>query len=94
MGWFFRISRSDLSLSDTQLRLSYRNRIRSILFCDEYPIARWADRGNGVTVICDNHDVVGHHGNPMWFDGKFGQFLLSRIGVAVAERDVFLRRYR
>jgi MFS transporter, Spinster family, sphingosine-1-phosphate transporter len=85
LGLVLQDIKADFDLSDTQLGL-----LSGIAFALFYsllgiPIARWADRGNRVTIIslttalwCVGLAVCGVAGN-------FVQLLLIRIGIAVGE---------
>ena len=83
----------DLSLSDTQLGF-----LTGIAFALFYavmgiPIARWADRGNRVTVIAVITAVWGVMMALCGLTTSFVQLLLSRIGVAAVEAGtIFLLR--
>ena len=75
----------DLSLSDTQLGL-----LTGIAFALFYsvmgiPIARWADRGNRVTIITISTALWSVAVVLCGVAGSFLQFLLIRIAVAVGE---------
>lgn len=75
----------DLDLSDTQLGL-----LSGIAFALFYsvlgvPIARWADRGNRVTIISLSAAVGGVMVALCGSAGSFVQLLLIRIGVATGE---------
>src|SRR5512145_1715882 len=75
----------DLALSDTQLGL-----LTGIAFALFYsvmgiPIARWADRGNRVTIITITTALWSAAVALCAMAGNFLQLLLIRIGVAVGE---------
>jgi predicted MFS family arabinose efflux permease len=77
--------KTDLSLSDTQLGL-----LSGIAFALFYsimgvPIARWADRGNRVTIISVTTALWSMAVALCAAAGSFAQLLLIRIGVAVGE---------
>jgi MFS family permease len=75
----------DLDLSDTQLGF-----LSGIAFAFFYsimgiPIARWADRGNRVTIIAASTALWSGLVALCGFVGSFVQLLLIRVGVAVGE---------
>jgi MFS family permease len=75
----------DLSLSDTQLGF-----LTGIAFAFFYavmgiPIARWADRGNRVTIISLTTALWSVAVTLCGVAGNFTQLLLIRVGVAVGE---------
>lgn len=75
----------DLSLSDTQLGL-----LTGIAFAFFYsimgiPIARWADRGNRITIITLTTALWSAAVALCGMAGSFLQLLLIRVGVAVGE---------
>jgi MFS transporter, Spinster family, sphingosine-1-phosphate transporter len=75
----------DLSLSDTQLGL-----LTGIAFALFYsilgiPIARWADRGNRVTIISVTTALWSVAVALCGLAGNFVQLLMIRVGVAVGE---------
>jgi MFS family permease len=77
--------KADLALSDTQLGL-----LTGIAFALFYatmgiPIARWADRGNRVTIIALTTALWSAAVALCSLVGSFFQLLLIRIGVAVGE---------
>lgn len=77
--------KADLALSDTQLGL-----LTGIAFAFFYatmgvPIARWADRGNRVTIIAITTALWSAALALCSLVGSFFQLLLIRIGVAVGE---------
>ncbi len=75
----------ELALSDTQLGL-----LTGIAFALFYsvmgiPIARWADRGNRVTIISLTTALWSVAVMLCGLIGNFVQFMLIRIGIAVGE---------
>jgi MFS transporter, Spinster family, sphingosine-1-phosphate transporter len=85
MGLLLQNIKIDLSLSDTQLGL-----LTGIAFALFYavmgiPIARWADRGNRVTIISLTVGLWSAAVALCGAAGNFVQLLLIRIGVAVGE---------
>jgi MFS family permease len=77
--------KSELALSDTQLGL-----LSGIAFALFYsvmgiPIARWADRGDRVTIISLTTALWSCAVALCGFAGSFVQLLLIRVGVAVGE---------
>jgi MFS family permease len=77
--------KSDLGLSDTQL--GFLSGIAFALFYSVMgiPIARWADRGNRVTIIALTTALWSAAVALCGTVGNFAQLLLIRIGVAVGE---------
>jgi MFS transporter, Spinster family, sphingosine-1-phosphate transporter len=85
LGLLLQDIKVDLSLSDTQLGL-----LSGIAFALFYsvmgiPIARWADRGNRVTIIAITTALWSVAVALCGVAGGFLQLLLIRIGVAVGE---------
>lgn len=85
MGLLLQDIKIDLSLSDTQLGL-----LTGIAFAGFYatmgiPIARWADRGNRVTIISLTVGLWSAAVALCGMAGSFFQLLLMRMGVAVGE---------
>lgn len=79
----------ELDLSDTQLGL-----LSGIAFAFFYtlmgiPIARWADRGNRITLITITTALWGAAMVLCGMVGSFVQLLLVRVGVAVGEAGSF-----
>src|SRR5690349_5235544 len=77
--------KTDLALSDTQMGL-----LSGIAFALFYavagiPIARWADRGNRVTIISLSVAVWGLTVALCGMAANFAQLLVIRIGVAIGE---------
>jgi MFS transporter, Spinster family, sphingosine-1-phosphate transporter len=75
----------DLALSDTQLGF-----LTGIAFAVFYsimgiPIARWADRGNRVTIIAISAALSGVALALCGIAGSFLQLLMIRVGVAIGE---------
>lgn len=77
--------KADLALSDTQL--GFLGGIAFALFYSVMgvPIARWADRGNRVTIIALTTTVWSAAVALCGLAGSFVQLVLIRIGVAVGE---------
>jgi MFS family permease len=85
LGLVLQSIKADLSLSDTQLGL-----LTGIAFALFYsvmgiPIARWADRGNRVTIIAITTALWSVAVALCGAAGSFLQLLLIRVGVAVGE---------
>jgi MFS family permease len=85
LGLVLQDIKADLGLSDTQLGL-----LSGIAFALFYsvmgiPIARWADRGNRVTIISVTTLVWSVAVALCGLAGNFVQLLLIRVGVAVGE---------
>ena len=85
LGLLLQDIKIDLNLSDTQLGL-----LTGIAFALFYsvmgvPIARWADRGNRVTIISITTALWSAAVALCGMTGNFLQLLLVRIGVAVGE---------
>jgi MFS transporter, Spinster family, sphingosine-1-phosphate transporter len=80
----------DLSLSDTQL--GFMTGIAFALFYAVMgvPIARWADRGNRITIISSTAVLWAAAVATCGFVGSFTQLLLVRIGVGVGEAGSFI----
>jgi MFS family permease len=85
LGLFMQDIKADLALSDTQLGL-----LTGLAFALFYsvmgiPIARWADRGNRVTIISLTTALWSVAVALCGLAGSFLQLLLIRVGVAVGE---------
>jgi predicted MFS family arabinose efflux permease len=85
LGLLLQDIKTDLHLSDTQLGL-----LSGIAFALFYsvmgiPIARWADRGNRVTIISVTTLLWSAAVALCALAGNYAQLLLIRIGVAVGE---------
>jgi predicted MFS family arabinose efflux permease len=85
LGLLLQDIKADLALSDTQLGL-----LTGIAFALFYslmgiPIARWADRGNRVTIIAVTTALWSVAVALCGLAGSFLQLMLVRIGVAVGE---------
>ena len=85
MGLLLQDIKTDLRLSDTQLGF-----LTGIAFAFFYsimgiPIARWADRGNRVTIISLTTGLWSVMVALCAAVGSFFQLLIFRIGVAVGE---------
>src|SRR5688500_2799534 len=85
LGLLLQDIKVDLSLSDTQLGL-----LSGIAFALFYsvmgiPIARWADRGNRVTIITLTTALWSAAVALCGVAGSFLQLMMMRIGVAVGE---------
>jgi MFS transporter, Spinster family, sphingosine-1-phosphate transporter len=85
LGLLLQDIKVDLNLSDTQL--GFLNGIAFALFYSVLgiPIARWADRGNRVTIISLTTALWSVAVAACGLAGSFLQLLLIRIGVAVGE---------
>jgi MFS transporter, Spinster family, sphingosine-1-phosphate transporter len=85
LGLLLQDIKLDLNLSDTQL--GFLSGIAFALFYSVMgiPIARWADRGNRVTIITITTALWGAGVALCGAAGSFLQLLLIRIGVAVGE---------
>ena len=75
----------DLGLSDTQLGLMTGIAFSAFYAIAGVPIARWADRGNRVTISAVAVGLVGIMVSLCGMVGSFLQLLLVRAGVAVGE---------
>ncbi|WP_217705094.1 spinster family MFS transporter [Peristeroidobacter soli] len=77
--------KADLALSDTQL--GFLSGIAFALFYSVagIPIARWADRGNRVSIIAITTALWSGLVALCGMAGSFAQLLLIRVGVAVGE---------
>jgi MFS family permease len=85
LGLVLQNIKADLALSDTQLGLLSGIAFAVIYAIMNIPIARWADRGNRVTIIAIT-TVLSSAGVALCgMAGTFAQLLLIRIGVAVGE---------
>ncbi len=85
LGLLLQDIKVDLALSDTQLGV-----LTGIAFAAFYsvlgvPLARWADRGNRVTIITFTTALWSIALAMFGWAGNFVQLLLIRIGVAVGE---------
>ena len=85
LGLLLQDIKKELSLSDTQLGL-----LTGIAFAAFYsimgiPIARWADRGNRVTIIAFTSALWSVAVAACGMAGSFLQLLLIRVGVGVGE---------
>jgi len=80
--------KQELSLSDGQL--GFMTGMAFFLFyaIAGIPLARWADRGNRVTIIALATGLVGVMVSLCGMAGSFFQLLLARIGVAVGEAGI------
>jgi MFS family permease len=85
LGLLLQYIKVDLKLSDTQL--GFLGGIAFALFYSimGIPIARWADRGNRVTIITVTTALWSAAVALCGLAGSFAQLLLIRIGVAVGE---------
>src|SRR6266404_5816828 len=85
LGVFLQDIKIDLDLTDTQL--GFLSGIAFALFYAAMgiPIARWADRGNRVTIISLTAALWSVTVALCGMAGTFVQLLLVRIGVAVGE---------
>ena len=88
LGLVLQDIKRDLSLSDTQLGL-----LTGIAFALFYsvmgiPIARWADRGNRVTIIAVTAAAWSVMVALCGLAGSFAQLLLIRVGVGIGEAGV------
>src|SRR5438094_122047 len=75
----------DLDLSDTQLGLLSGFAFALFYSVLGIPIARWADRGNRVTIISLTTALWSAAVALCGIAGTFMQLLLIRVGVAVGE---------
>jgi len=85
LGLVLQEVRADLQMTDTQLGL-----LTGIAFAIFYsllgiPIARWADRGNRVTIIAASAAVWSLAVALCGFAQSFGQLLAARISVGIGE---------
>jgi predicted MFS family arabinose efflux permease len=85
LGLLLQSIKTDLHMSDTQLGV-----LTGIAFAAFYsvmgiPIARWADRGNRVTLIAMTTALWSAAVAVSALAGNFAQLMLIRIGVAVGE---------
>jgi MFS family permease len=85
LGLMLQDIKADLALSDVQL--GFLTGIAFALFYSVLgiPIARWADRGNRVTIISITTAVWSVAMALCGLVGNFAQLLLIRVGVAVGE---------
>lgn len=78
----------DLRLSDTQLGLMTGIAFAAFYALAGIPIARWADRGNRITISAVAVGLLGLMVSLCGLVGNFVQLLLARAGVAVGEAGV------
>ena len=85
LGLVLQNIKAELHLSDTQL--GFLSGLAFALFYAAMgiPIARWADRGNRVTILSLTAAVWGLMVTLCGFASTFAQLLLIRVGVAVGE---------
>lgn len=85
LGVLLQSIKTDLRLSDTQL--GFMTGIAFALFYSVMglPIARWADRGNRVTIIAASTAVWSLMVAACGLAGTFVQLLLIRVGVGIGE---------
>src|SRR5882724_9028218 len=90
LGLVLQNIKTDLHLSDTQL--GFLSGIAFALFYSimGIPIARWADRGNRVTIISLTAGLWSIAVALCGMAGSFAQLLLIRVGVAVGEAGGFV----
>ena len=77
--------KQDLHLSDSQLGLMTGIAFAAFYAVAGVPIARWADRGNRVTISAAAVGLAGLMASLCGLVGNFLQLLLARAGVAVGE---------
>ena len=77
--------KQDLGLSDSQLGLMSGFAFAVFYATAGIPIARWADRGNRVTISAASVGLLGVAVSLCGLVGNFFQLLLVRAGVAVGE---------
>lgn len=77
--------KQDLQLSDSQLGLMTGIAFAAFYAIAGVPIARWADRGNRVTISAAAVGLLGITVSLCGMAGNFVQLLLVRAGVAVGE---------
>jgi MFS family permease len=89
LGLVLQDIKKDLNLNDTQL--GFLSGIAFALFYSTLgiPIARWADRGNRVTIISLTTALWSVAVALCGMAGSFAQLLLIRVGVAVGEAGAF-----
>lgn len=85
MGLLLQSIKHDLSLSDTQLGLLTGLAFAAFYATMGIPIARWADRGNRVTIISVTVGVWSAAVAACGVAASFVQLLLTRIVVAIGE---------
>lgn len=85
LGLLLQNIKVDLSLSDTQLGLLGGLSFALFYSVMGIPIARWADRGNRVTIITLTTAIWSAAVALCGLAGSFLQLMLIRIGVAVGE---------
>lgn len=85
LGLLLQDIKVDLSLSDTQLGFMSGMAFALFYAVMGIPIARWADRGNRVTIIAMTTALWSTAVALCGMAGSFLQLLLIRIGVAVGE---------
>lgn len=85
LGLLLQDIKADLQLSDTQL--GFLTGLAFALFYSimGIPIARWADRGNRITIITLTTAVWSGAVALCGMAGSFAQLLLIRVGVAIGE---------
>jgi predicted MFS family arabinose efflux permease len=93
LGMLMQPMKNDLHLSDTQL--GFMTGIAFALFYATLgvPIARWADRGDRVTIASLAIGLWSVVVAACGFAGSFGQLVLLRVGAAVGEAGVFPPAY-
>lgn len=77
--------KQDLQLSDSQLGLMTGIAFAAFYAIAGIPLARWADRGNRVTIAATAVGLVGLMVSLCGMVGSFFQLLLVRAGIAVGE---------
>ena len=77
--------KNDLQLSDSQLGLMTGIAFAAFYAVAGIPLARWADRGNRVTIAATAVGLVGLMVSLCGMVGSFFQMLLVRAGIAVGE---------
>ena len=77
--------KSDLDLSDSQLGLMTGIAFAAFYAIAGIPIARWADRGNRITIASLTMGLLGIMLALCGMVSNFFQLLLARAGVAVGE---------
>jgi MFS family permease len=85
LGLLLQNIKADLSLSDTQLGFLSGIAFALIYAIMNIPVARWADRGNRVTIIWLTTALSAAAVALCSVAGTFLQLLLIRVGVAVGE---------
>jgi MFS family permease len=94
LGLVLQNIKADLSLSDTQLGFLSGIAFALIYAIMNIPVARWADRGNRVTIITLMTVLSSAAVALCGATSTFLQLLLIRIGVAVGEGGAFRRLIR